>query len=217
MDCKVIIFDLDGTLLDTLADLAAAGNRVLEEAGLPVHPVDSYRYFVGDGLATLVARILPEEMRSEEEFVRMAAAFKKVYATKWNATTRPYEGVDVLLNGLQERNVSLNVLSNKPDEFTRICVQEFLADWSFDQVLGNREGLPRKPDPTGALEIAARLKVNPSQIAYLGDTATDMQTATAAGMYPLGALWGFRTAEELQESGAARLVSSPEEVLTLFG
>ena len=147
---------------------------------------------------------------------RMAAAFRDVYATNWNAKTKPYDGVEPLLNGLQDKNLPVNVLSNKPDDFTKICVREFLGNWSFSHVLGNREGLPKKPDPSGALEIAGNLGFAPSEIVYLGDTATDMQTAVAAGMYPVGARWGFRTDRELKESGAKRLVSRPEEVLELF-
>lgn len=216
MDFKAILFDLDGTLLDTLEDLADAANEVLASAGLPVHSVDRYRYFVGDGLVTLITRILPEEMRNKEDVARMAISFREVYATKWNAKTRPYDGVAGLLNGLQEKNIAMNVLSNKPDDFTKICVREFLGKWSFAHVLGNREGAPRKPDPSGALDIAGKLGFVPSEIAYLGDTATDMQTAVAAGMYPVGALWGFRTAQELEDSGAQQLVSRPQDVLELF-
>ena len=216
MNYKAIIFDLDGTLLDTLADLADAGNRVLAEAGLPVHSVDSYRYFVGDGLVTLIMRILPAEMRNKGEVARMAAAFRKVYATNWNTKTKAYDGVEPLLNGLHDNDLPINVLSNKPDDFTKICVREFLGNWSFAHVLGNREGIPKKPDPAGALEIARKLGFAPPAIVYLGDTATDMQTAVSAGMYPVGAVWGFRTAQELEESGAKRLVSRPEEVLELF-
>lgn len=213
---KAIIFDLDGTLLNTLEDLADAGNRILSEAGLPVHPVENYKYFVGDGLATLIFRILPEDMRNDEQVQRMAMVFREVYAKNWNAKTKVYAGIEALLNGLQEKDVSMNVLSNKPHDFTRICVQEFLGRWTFAQVLGNREGIAKKPDPAGALEIAEKLDLAPEDIIYLGDTATDMQTAVAAGMYPVGALWGFRTAKELKENGAARLVEDPEKVLEFF-
>lgn len=216
MKYHAVIFDLDGTLLDTLEDLADAGNRVLADAGLPVHPVDSYRYFVGDGLIKLVQRILPEGERSEEKVRQTAEAFRDVYATNWNVKTRIYEGIGRLLDGLQEKDIPMNVLSNKPDDFTRICVREFLGNWLFAQVVGNRDDLARKPDPAGALEIAGKLGLPPAKIVYVGDTATDMLTAGAAGMYPVGALWGFRTAAELEKSGAAVLCSHPWEVLNLF-
>lgn len=213
---NAVIFDLDGTLLDTLEDLADAGNQVLSDAGLPIHPVDSYRYFVGDGLVSLIARILPESMRSDEQVQHMAMIFRDVYAQNWNAKTRLYKGVDILLNSLQDHAVTMNVLSNKPHEFTKICVREFLSDWTFAHVTGHREGLAKKPDPAGALEIAAKLGISPAKIVYVGDTATDMETAKAAGMYPVGALWGFRTAGELKNSGAVFLAERPEDVLQVF-
>ncbi|GAB4338642.1 MAG: HAD family hydrolase [Desulfobulbaceae bacterium] len=216
MHYKAIIFDLDGTLLDTLEDLAAAGNRVLADQGLPTHPLEAYRFFVGDGLAMLIRRILPAEMRSEERMRALADAFRKVYAAGWNVRTHPYEGVAELLDGLQERDVTMNVLSNKPHDFTEVCVREFFGGRPFAHVLGNREGVPRKPDPGGALAIAAALRLDPGEIVYLGDTATDMRTANAAGMFAVGALWGFRDVTELEESGAAMLAARPEEVLSLF-
>ena len=216
MDYKAIIFDLDGTLLNTLEDLADAGNKVLSDAGLPVHTVEKYRYFVGDGLVTLIQRILPGDMRSNEQVQRMSMVFKEVYAKNWDAKTRVYGGVEILLNELQEKNVPMSVLSNKPHEFTQICVRKLLESWTFAHVLGNREGMARKPDPSGALEIAGKLDLAPANIVYLGDTATDMKTAVAAGMFPVGALWGFRTVEELKESGAERLAAQPQDVLELF-
>lgn len=214
---KAVIFDLDGTLLDTLADLADAGNRILSAAGLPVHPVDGYRYFVGDGLATLIRRILPENLRNDKQTLqRMGKSFREAYAKNWHEKTTLYGGVDRLLNGLQEDGRPMNVLSNKPHDFTELCVREFLGKWTFAHVVGNREGLARKPDPAGALEIAGKLRLAPSEIVYVGDTATDMKTAVNAGMYPVGALWGFRTFDELKKNGAACLAERPEQVLELF-
>ena len=213
---KAVIFDLDGTLLDTLEDLADAGNRVLSDAGLPVHPIASYRYFVGDGLITLISRILPESMRGDEQVQHMAMVFRDIYAKNWNAKTKIYKGVDTLLDSLEQKELAMNVLSNKPHDFTQICVREFLGKWTFAHVIGNREGLAKKPDPTGALQIADMLGVEPMEIVYIGDTATDMETAVAAGMYPVGALWGFRTAEELERSGANLLAERPENILELF-
>ena len=216
MEFKAVIFDLDGTLLDTLNDLADAGNRVLSDAGFPVHPVDSYRYFVGDGLATLILRILPGDMRRDEQVQRVGKAFREAYAKNWNAKTKVYKGIGTLLDGLKKNELPINVLSNKPHDFTEICVREFLGEWTFAHVMGNRVGLAKKPDPAGALEIAGKLGFASSEIIYVGDTATDMKTAVAAGMYPVGVLWGFRTAGELEESGAARLVEHPEEILELL-
>jgi len=216
MRFKAIIFDLDGTLLDTLEDLADAGNRVLAAAGLPVHPVDEYRYFVGDGLLKLVERILPEKIRDREHIERLANDFRVDYGSNWRVKTQLYEGIGSMLSALQEKGIGLNVLSNKPHEFTEACVREFLGKWDFQVVLGQRPGLARKPDPVGALEIAGKIGFLPGDILYLGDTATDMKTAVAAGMYAVGALWGFRTADELEENGAVRLVRHPGELLDLL-
>jgi len=215
MQCSAVIFDLDGTLLDTLDDLAESGNRVLAWAGLPVHPVESYRYFVGEGMQVLIERIVPADRRNPELLASLAEAFLEDYGRNWAEHTRLYEGVASLLVGFQAKGLPMNILSNKPDDFTKLCVRRFLSEWNFHEVLGNRAGVARKPDPAGALFIAERLGVPPSEILYLGDTATDMKTAVAAGMYPVGALWGFRTAEELLANGARELAAHPLAVLKL--
>lgn len=213
MNYSAVIFDLDGTLLDTLDDLADSCNRVLDDAGLPRHPVDTYRYFVGDGLATLITRILPEGLRDEKHIEELGRAFRKDYSTNWKVKTKQYEGIDFMLTGLQDMSFSLNVLSNKPHEFTDLCIQDFFSSWSFDVILGQKAGMAKKPDPAGALEIAQTIKVSPAEVLYVGDTATDMQTAVAAGMYPVGALWGFRTEDELRKNGAQQLISDPRELV----
>jgi phosphoglycolate phosphatase len=216
MSFKAVVFDLDGTLLDTLDDLADSANRVLAAGGYPEHPVDAYRYFVGDGLQILVERILPEENRTREAIRMLAEAFKEEYSRNWHVKSVMYDGIDIMLNGLQQSGLRLSVLSNKPHDFTCMCVRKMLPAWTFEPLLGARPGVAKKPDPIAALEIAARLGLDPGEILYLGDTATDMKTATGAGMYPVGALWGFRTAEELTQNGAARLISRPQQLLDLI-
>ena len=213
---KAVIFDLDGTLLDTLDDLADSANQVLADQGFPTHPVAAYRYFVGDGMQTLIERILPEDKRTPDCLERTVRAFQEVYSKNWHVKSTMYEGVDSMLDGLQQAGLILSILSNKPHEFTRLCVEEMLPDWTFAPLLGARPGVPKKPDPAGAVEIAERLRIGPEKILYLGDTATDMKTATSAGMYPVGALWGFRTAEELKQSGAAGLISTPQQLLEMI-
>lgn len=213
MSFKAVVFDLDGTLLDTLDDLADSANRVLAGCGFPVHPVAAYRYFVGDGLLILIERILPESKRTPAVIQRVAAEFKEDYSRNWHVQSRMYDGIDVMLDGLEQAGLQLAILSNKPHEFTCLCVEQMLPLWTFDPLLGARPDVAKKPDPAGAIEIATRLQLDPAEILYLGDTATDMKTAIGAGMYPVGALWGFRTAEELKQSGAARLIESPPQLL----
>lgn len=216
MAYQAVLFDVDGTLLDTLADLGNAMNRVLAARGFPTHPLDAYRYFVGEGARLLVTRTLPENRRDAATIDACLAAFQADYDQNWRVETKPYPGVTDLLDALTARGLKLAVLSNKPHKFTQRCVRELLPRWTFDPVFGLRETVPRKPDPAGAFEIAAHLNIPPANFLYLGDTATDMQTARAAGMFPVGALWGFRPAQELEESGAQALIKEPEELLGLL-
>ncbi|MFZ5760414.1 MAG: HAD family hydrolase [Thermodesulfobacteriota bacterium] len=210
---KAIIFDLDGTLLDTLEDLADSMNRVLGDNGFPQHQVDRYRYFVGDGIDLLISRALPDHARSPELTKRLVHEMTQVYGVHWRDKTRPYPGVDDMLVTLADRELSLNILSNKPDAMTQRIVAAFFPGHRFDHVVGARPDVPKKPDPAGALDIADKLGISGHHILYLGDTATDMQTAVSAGMLPLGALWGFRTTDELQRAGASALLARPEEII----
>ena len=213
---RAVLFDLDGTLLNTLDDLADAANRVLASLGMPVHPVEEYKYFVGDGLATLVERIVPAGQRDEETLCRVIDAFRQDYGAHWQVKSCPYEGVVEMLTGLQERGIRFGVLSNKPHDFTQLCVQRMLAGFSFSPILGQREGVPKKPDPAGALEAAALLDIPVREILYCGDTSVDMKTATGAGMVAVGVLWGFRDEKELAASGADYLIRHPGEILDLL-
>jgi phosphoglycolate phosphatase len=211
-----VLFDLDGTLLDTLDDIADASNAVLLRHGFPAHPVSRYRYFVGEGAMNLIIRTLPESARTEDTVRRLYEEFRAEYAKNWNAKTRPYRGVPELLDALVERSVKIAVLSNKPDDFTQKCVGELLGAWAFNAVLGHRDGVPAKPDPNGAIDLAKTLSVSPARILYLGDSSIDMETALAAGMFPVGALWGFRTREELETSGACAVIGKPQDLLALL-
>ncbi len=214
MHLEAVLFDLDGTLLDTLDDLADSANAALRRLGLPQHPVASFKQFIGDGVETLVRRALPPERHDPQTLVRCAELLREEYGRRWADKTRPYEGIPELLDALAARRLPLAVLSNKPQEFTRLCVERLLPRWRFDAVVGAGGALPRKPDPKGALHIASALGISAERILYLGDTNTDMQTAVAAGMYPVGALWGFRTRDELLASGARALAERPADVLS---
>ena len=216
MRYKAILFDLDGTLLDTLEDLATAANRALGTLGLPAHPTDAYRVFVGDGLRTLAERILPGEQRSAAQVDELVAAFEREYSRTWNERTAPYAGVPEMLDRLTGDGYRMSVLSNKPDAFTRLCVEQLLPHWTFAPLYGQRPGVPKKPDPAAALAIAVELGLDPAEVLYLGDTATDMHTARAAGMAAVGVLWGFRTADELRAAGARHLITHPGELAPLL-
>jgi phosphoglycolate phosphatase len=215
MSFKAVVFDLDGTLLDTLQDLADACNRVLAHHDFPVHPVAAYRYFVGDGLQTLIERIVPAG-QSPEVIGKLLLDFMEDYQQNWNVQSCMYAGIDQMLDSLQAAGLTLSVLSNKPHEFTVLCVEQLLPAWQFSPVFGARSEVPKKPDPAGAVEIANILQLDPTEILYLGDTATDMKTAKGAGMFAVGVLWGFRTEEELKQSGADRVIASPINLLELL-
>ena len=176
-----MLFDLDGTLLDTLEDIARSANQVLEEQGFPAHPLDAYRQFIGDGIGNLFQRAFPTGVPRDDPALvaRCVEGFRETYGRGWNVATRPYPGIPELLDALVSRSLGLAVLSNKPDAFIRQCVDEYLARWPFRAVFGDREGVPRKPDPAGALEAAGRLGVSPEAILYLGDSSVDMTTAVA--------------------------------------
>lgn len=216
MHFRAVLFDLDGTLLNTLEDLGNAANRVLKKNGFPIHDMDAYRSMVGDGAIVLIRRALPEDRRNDDTIRACVQSFREEYGRGWKIKTRPYEGVEEMLGALEARGIKMAVLSNKPDDFTKMCVTEFLPDWSFDMVLGQSDSIPLKPDPAGAKEIAKCMNIPPSNFIYLGDTAIDMKTAVAAGMFPVGALWGFRTEKELWENGAQVLIKKPQEILNIL-
>ena len=216
MRAKAVLFDLDGTLLDTLEDIANSANSALIKHGLPANVVDAYRYFIGDGVTMLISRALPDENRDSDIIAKCVKGFRQEYSRNWNVNTRPYEGVPELLDALAAKHIKMAVLSNKPDDFTKQCVSELLPNHSFEMILGQRDAIPIKPAPVGALQIADRLGITPSRFLYLGDSAIDMKTAVRAGMFPVGALWGFRPLEELQEHGAQAVIERPVDLLGLL-
>lgn len=214
MGYKGMIFDLDGTLLDTLRDLADAANDTLKHFGFPTHPVDKYRYFVGEGLQVLIQRIIPaSHTPTEEDIQEYMKTFADIYRQNWNAHSAPYEGILEMLKTLKGKGLKLAVLSNKPHAFTELCVQTFFPENSFTFVFGQREGVPKKPNPAGALELAEKMKLDVNEIVYVGDTATDMKTGNSAGMKTIGVEWGFRERTELENNNAWRIVSTPDEVV----
>ncbi|MFH1974599.1 MAG: HAD family hydrolase [Pseudomonadota bacterium] len=214
MNFKAVLFDLDGTLLDTIDDLADSMNTVLKKFGFPRHEVEKYKYFVSDGMDVLVRRALPPESRRDEELVsRCIQAMKEEYSLHWADKTRPYSGIPELLDAFASEGIKLSILSNKPHVPTKAVVSIMLSKWKFEMVIGVKEGVPRKPDPAAAIGIANNLGILPQDFIYIGDTDTDMKTSVAAEMFPVGALWGFRTGEELINAGARILVKNPADLL----
>ena len=213
MKFEAVLFDLDGTLLDSIEDLTDSMNIVLDGFGFPGHDVATCKHFVGDGVEIFALRALPENHRDEATVAQCAAEMRAEYRKRWSLKTRPYDGIPELLDDLTLRNLKLAVLSNKPEESTREMVAELLSKWRFFPVAGARPSVPKKPDPTLAIEISQQLRLPADKFLYLGDTGTDMKTARGAGMFPVGALWGFRTAEELKDTGAKVLAAHPSEVL----
>ncbi len=210
---RAVLFDLDGTLTNTLEDIADAMNRSLRLHGLPEWPLDAYRYLVGDGAKKLAERAVRER---QELALSVQQAYQAYYQTHTRVKSRPYDGVPEMLKALQARDVPMAVFSNKPDADTRNVVAHFFPEIKWAAVRGQVEGVPVKPDPAGALAAAAAMGVAPKEVLYLGDTATDMHCAVNAGMYPVGALWGFRTAKELTDSGAEQLAAHPEDILDVL-
>ncbi len=213
----LVIFDLDGTLLDTIEDLGDSVNEVLRARGWPEHHYDVYCTYIGDGMELLVRRSMPAVAAADEALVaEVLAEYRAAYGRNWNHKSRPYPGVVELLATLAERGIKFAVLSNKPQEFTERCVAQLLPGAPFEKVYGDRPGVPRKPDPGAALSIASDLGIDPSQTMFVGDTDVDIRTGAGAGMRAIGVLWGFRDEAELRAAGAEHIVSTPEEIVWLL-
>lgn len=217
MKFKAVIFDLDGTLLNSLEDIADSANSVLSNHDIPTHKPDDYKIFVGSGINELMTRALPEKERNSETINDYVKEFREEYARNWNAKTKSYDGIAAMFDELVSREIKIAVLSNKLHAFTKQCVDELLPRWKFNIVMGLQNDFPPKPDPTSALHIAKQLNIDPPHIIYVGDSDIDMKTAVAACMHPVGVLWGFRTKEELQKNGAKTLIERPRELLELMG
>lgn len=206
---RAVLFDLDGTLTDSLQDIADAMNRALALHGLPVWPVEAYRYLVGDGARKLAERAVRDRQELQPSVLKEYQAY---YEKHTLVRTRPYDGIPEMLRDLQAQGLQLAVLSNKPDADTKGVIRHFFPDVPWAVVRGQVEGVPVKPDPSGALDVARQMMIPPEAFLYLGDTAVDMSCAVRAGMIPVGALWGFRTEEELRQSGARYLAESPQRL-----
>lgn len=211
MPYRAILFDLDGTLINSLADIAAAANAALHALGQPTHPAADYRPMVGDGADVLVRRALP---RHQQHLADDALAlFKRHYSRHLVDQTELYPGMAETLDALRERNVPIAVVTNKPQEAAEQIAAKLLDRWSWRCIAGHRPNVPKKPDPTSALAAAAAAGVPAEQCLFVGDSKTDMLTAAAAGMPSAGVTWGFRTRQELIDHHATHLLDHPRELL----
>lgn len=213
---RLCVFDLDGTLIHSLQDLADACNHALRGNGFAAHPVEDYRYFVGDGIRRLIERVLPENCRDELTIARIKQDFDSYYSAHCLDATRPYPGIPQMLRQLAAREVKIAVVSNKPDAFARAIVTQVFGTGVFCTVAGKREGYKVKPDPRALLEILEQQRVPHSECLYIGDSGVDIQTAQNAGVRSVGVCWGFRPVGELTNAGADYLLHKPEELLLIL-
>lgn len=213
---KGIIFDLDGTLINTLEDLADSVNEALERMGYPVWPVEAYRFKVGRGFRNLMENSVPEDVREDDGVIgQMLEFFVEAYDRRYMDKSRPYDGIDGLLDELVKGGIFLAVNSNKRTDYTEKLIDKLFHRIPFVGVFGERAGVPKKPDPAGALELCERMGLEPEEVLYVGDSGTDMKTGKNAGMDTVGVGWGFRGFAELKENGAVYLAGTVQDILDL--
>lgn len=213
MPFQAIVFDLDGTLTNTLEDIAFAMNRSLRLHALPEFPVEAYKYLVGDGAVMLARRACRDQTELAPSVLREYRAY---YQDHTSDRTAPYPGVPDMLQALATRGIRLAVFSNKPHADVQTVVRHYFPDVPFEVIRGQIEGVPVKPNPAGALAVAEEMGLAPADFLYLGDTGTDMRCAVNAGMHPVGVLWGFREEKELRDSGAKAIIAEPMALLELL-
>ena len=214
---KAVIFDLDGTLSDSIASIKYCGDKALEAFGIGPFSEQQYKYFVGDGAANLIRRALAAG--GDTEFVHFQEAYtlyRDIFRENCMYQVKPYEGILELIAGLKERGIKIAVLSNKPHVETVNVIETLFGEGCFDSIQGQKENVAIKPSPEGVFQIMEMLELAAGEVLYLGDTATDMKTGKSAGAFTVGALWGFRDRAELEEGGADVIIEHPLQVLELL-
>jgi len=196
MKIKAVIFDLDGTLVDSIKDIAISMNKVLKKLGFEEHLENDYQNFVGDGALVLVQNAMPKDS-SVETINEALELFKSIYETGIRENSKVYNGIYQMLDEIKNTNLKLAVLSNKPHEFTVEFIEYFFEDYPFVEIHGQKKEVPKKPNPMGAINISKALNIEPNEIIFVGDTPTDINTAKNAGMSSIGVSWGYRSVEEL--------------------
>lgn len=212
---KGIIFDLDGTLVNSLEDLADAMNEVLENLNFPTHSYEQYQYFIGNGLRNLVVSALPDGQKSNTQIDNCYEAMIAIYSTACTQKTKPYDGILELVQHLKSNNIKLGVFSNKSDELTKVVVETIFPD-CFEAVIGLTTDNLKKPNPAKAIEISEIMGLSIDEMLFVGDSEVDMQTATNAHIYAVGVLWGYRTKEELMASGAQYILNHPLDLKAIL-
>lgn len=214
MKFKAVFFDLDGTLVNSLEDLAASTNYVLSRHGYPTHNVESFKYFAGDGIAKMLERAMPPEKVTPEALEKVKSDFMAYYAHHYADNTSAYDGLKDLVACFKKSGLKLAVVTNKAQEMAEKVVTKVYGN-SFDYILGMREGIPAKPDPTGVLLAMKELKVAPSECAFVGDTGMDVAAGVNSKAYPIGVLWGFRDKKELAEFGAKEFAENADQLKSI--
>lgn len=211
----LVIFDLDGTLLNTIADLAAASNHALGRAGYPMHSPEAYPYYVGNGVRRLMERVLPEEARTPEEITRVLGFFTEYYGEHLYTFTQPYPGIPELLDELRRNDIDIAVASNKYQAAVGKLIDHFFGHLRWSAIEGQKEGVPVKPDPSIVFEILSECPTPKRQVLYVGDSGVDMVTARRAGVTSVGVTWGFRPEKELRDNYADHIATRPDRILSM--
>lgn len=211
---KTCIFDLDGTLINSLPAIAHFGNTALSAYGFPIHETEKYKYLVGDGAAVLVHRMLGE-YDTDENYKKVKAEYDRLYESDVLYDTFPYDGIKELLSNLKQNGIKIAVLSNKPHNVTSMVVTKLFGENTFDICFGQRNNIPKKPAPDGALIICKELGCAKDEVIFIGDTNVDIRTGKNAGFTTIGVLWGFRDENELKEANADYIVSSTDKILDI--
>ncbi len=216
MSVSLVIFDLDGTLLNTIADLGTATNYALKECGYKTHPISKYNDFVGNGIYNLIKRALPEPARDEAEIVRIKQHFLDYYNNHNTDDTKPYDGIQQLLDALCDRNINVAIASNKYQIAVEKLAKHYFPQINWVAIEGQKENYPIKPDPSIVFNILLKCPTPKQDVLYIGDSGVDMLTARRSGVRSVGVTWGFRPQSELEQNFATHIIKSPTDILSIL-